>query len=68
MSSFTDRKTLMSCIEQLEEKVMVDQQYRSSERGKAGMFWLQQVFFFQHDLVAPFGSHHKQVAHRALHR
>ena len=49
MSSFTDRKTLMSCIEQLEEKVMVDQQYRSSERGKAGMFWLQQVlldFFF----------------------
>ena len=43
MSSFTDGKTLMSCIEQLEEKVMVDQQYRSSERGKAGMFWLQQV-------------------------
>ena len=45
MSSFTDRKTLMSCIEQLEEKVMVDQQYRSSERGKAGMFWLQQVLW-----------------------
>ena len=56
MSSFTDRKTLMSCIEQLEEKVMVDQQYRSSERGKAGMFWLQQVlldFFF---LARPRGS------------
>ena len=56
MSSFTDRKTLMSYIEQLEEKVMVDQQYRSSERGKAGMFWLQQVlldFFF---LAWPRGS------------
>ena len=56
MSSFTDRKTLMNCIEQLEEKVMVDQQYRSSERGKAGMFWLQQVlldFFF---LARPRGS------------
>ena len=39
----------MHCIEQLEEKVMVDQHYRSSERGKAGMFPLQQVlsdFFF----------------------
>ena len=38
---------------------MVDQRYRSSERDKAGMFWLQQVlleFFFQHDLVAQFGS------------
>ena len=60
MGSFTDRKTLMRCIEQLEEKVMVDQHYRSSERGKAGMFWLQQVlldfFSFQHDLVAQFGS------------
>ena len=32
------RKTLMHCIEELEEKVMVDQRYRSSERGKAGMF------------------------------
>ena len=38
MGSFTDRKTLMRYIEQLEEKVMVDQHYRSSERGKAGMF------------------------------
>ena len=38
MGSLADRKTLMRCIEQLEEKVMVDQQYRSSERGKAGMF------------------------------
>ena len=59
MGSFTDRKTLMRCIEQLEEKVMVDQHYKSSERGKAGMFWLQQVlldFFFHHDLVAQFGS------------
>ena len=38
---------------------MVDQHYRSSERGKAGMFSLQQVlsdFSFQHDLVAQFGS------------
>ena len=40
------KKTLMRCREELEEKVMVDQHYRSSERGKAGMFWLQQVFFF----------------------
>ena len=59
MVSFTDRKTLMRCIEQLEEKVMVDQHYRSSERGKAGMFWLQRIlldFFFQHDLVAQLGS------------
>ena len=38
MGSFTDRKTLMRCIEQLEEKVMIDQQYTSSERGKAGIF------------------------------
>ena len=38
MGSFTDRKTLMRCIEQLDEKVVVDQHYRSSERGKAGMF------------------------------
>ena len=55
MGSFTDRKTLMRCIEQLEEKVMVDQYYRSSERGNAGMFGLQQGLFdfsFQHDLVA----------------
>ena len=59
MVSFTDRKTLMRCIEQLEEKVMVDQHYRSFERGKASMFWLQKVFldfFFHHDLVAQFGS------------
>ena len=59
MGSFTDRKTLMRCIEQLEEKVMVDQHYRSSERGKAGMFWLQRILldsFFQHDLVAQLGS------------
>ena len=46
MSSFTDRKTLMRCREQLEEKVMVHQHYRSSERGKAGMFRLEQVFLF----------------------
>ena len=59
MGSLAERKTLMRCIEQLEEKVMVNQHYRSSERGKAGMFWLQQLlldFFFQHDLVAQFGS------------
>ena len=62
MGSFTDRKTLMRCIEQLEEKVMVDQHYRSSERGKAGMFWLQQIFFFLHDLVAQFGSEKDCIA------
>ena len=38
MGSLADRKTMMRCIEQLEEKVVVDQHYRSSERGKAGMF------------------------------
>ena len=38
MGSFTDRKTLMRCIEQLEGKVMVYQHYRSSGRGKADMF------------------------------
>ena len=38
MGSFTDRKTLMRCIEHLDGKVVVDQHYRSSERGKAGMF------------------------------
>ena len=49
MGSLADRKTLMRCIEQLEEKVMVDQHCRSSERGKAGMFPLQEVlsdFFY----------------------
>ena len=59
MGSLADRKTLKHCIEQLEEKVIIDQHYRSSERGKAGMFPLQQVlsdFFFQHDLMAQFGS------------
>ena len=44
MSSFTDRKTLMCCLKQFLEKVMINQHYRSSERGKAGMFPLQQVF------------------------
>ena len=44
MSSFTDRKTLMCCLKKFLEKVMVNQHYRSSERGKAGMFPLQQVF------------------------
>ena len=59
MGLFTDRKTLMRCIEHLEEKVMVDKYYRSSERGKASMFWSQQVllaFFFSDNLVAHFGS------------
>ena len=59
MGLFTDRKNLMRCLEHLEEKVMVDKYYRSSERGKAGIFWLQQVllaFFFSVDLVAQFGS------------
>ena len=58
MGSLADRKTLMRRIEQLEEKIMVDQHYRSSERGKAGMFPLQQVlsdfFSFEPDLVAQF--------------
>ena len=59
MRSLADRKTLMRCIEQLKKKVMVDEHYRSSERGKAGMFWLQRVlleFFFSLDLVAQFRS------------
>ena len=59
MGSLADRNTLMRWIEQLKEKVVVDQHYRSSERGKAGMFWLQQVllaFFFSVDLVVQFGS------------
>ena len=38
MGSSADRRTLISCIEQLEDNIMVDQHYRSSERGKAGMF------------------------------
>ena len=38
MGSLAYVKTLMRCIEELEEKVMIDQHYRSSERGKAGMF------------------------------
>ena len=59
MGSLADRKTLMRCIEQLEEKLVLDQHYRSSERGNAGTFPLQQVlsdFSFQHDVVAQFGS------------
>ena len=36
---------------------MVDQYYISTERGKAGMFGLQQgLLDFQHDLMAQFGS------------
>ena len=38
VGSLACKKTLMHCIEELEEKVMVDQHYRLSERGKAGMF------------------------------
>ena len=38
MGSLAYVKTLMRCIEELKEKVMIDQHYRSSERGKAGMF------------------------------
>ena len=58
MGSLADRKTLMRCIEQLEEKLMIDQHYRSSERGKASMFPLQVLshFSLQHGLVAQFGS------------
>ena len=58
MGSLADRKTLMRCIEQLEEKLMIDQHYRSSERGKASMFPLQVLshISFQNDLVAQFGS------------
>ena len=43
MGSLADRKTLMRCKQQLDEKVMVDQHCRSSARGKAGMFPLQHV-------------------------
>ena len=66
MGSLAGGRALIRCTKQLEDNVMVDQHYRSSERGKAGMFWLQQVFLdfsFQHDLVAHFGSRHKQEAH-----
>ena len=56
----------MRCIEHLDEKVVVDQHYRSSERGKAGMFRLQQIFFkifsFLHDVVAQFGSEKDCIA------
>ena len=38
MGSLAGRRVLIRCIEQLEDNVMVDQHYRSSERGKAGMF------------------------------
>ena len=38
MGSLAKKKTLMRCIDELEEKVMLDQHYRLSERGKAGMF------------------------------
>ena len=47
---------------------MVHQHYRSSERGMAGMFPLQQVlldfFFLQHDLVAQFGQSRTGVLHK----
>ena len=46
MGSLADNKTLMQFIKQLKEKAMVVQYYRSSERGKAGMIWLQQVVIF----------------------
>ena len=62
MGSLADRKTLMRCIEQLNEKVMVDHHYRSSERSKAGMFPLQQVFSFEHDVVARLGSEQDRSA------
>ena len=38
VGSLACKKTLMHCIEEVEEKVMDDQHYRLSERGKAGMF------------------------------
>ena len=41
---------------------MVYQHCRSSERGKAGMFPLQQVFSFEHDVVARFGSEQDRSA------
>ena len=56
MGSFADRETLMRRIGQLELKAMVDQHYRSSERGKAGMFWLQQVFLDVFFSACPRGS------------
>ena len=43
------KKTLMRCIEELEEKVMVNQHYRSSERGKPAYFHCNkfcQIFLF----------------------
>ena len=48
----------MRYIEQLEEKVLVDQHYRSSERGKAGMFCLQQLLldFFLFSMTSLLGS------------
>ena len=38
VGSLAYKKTLVRCITRLEEKALVDQHYRSSERGKAGMF------------------------------
>ena len=38
MGSLAGRRALIRWIEQLEDNVMVDQHYSSSERGKAGMF------------------------------
>ena len=38
MSALADRKNPGRWIERLAKKVMVAQHYRSSERGKAGMF------------------------------
>ena len=49
----------MRCIEQLEEKILVDQHYSSSERGMAGRFDCNKfcyIFSFQHDCVSQFGS------------
>ena len=62
MVSFTDRKILMRCIKQLEEKVMVDQHYRSSEKvdcNNCNCILIATsfvIFFFQHDPLAQFGS------------
>ena len=70
IDSFTGRKTLMRCKEQLEEKVMVHLQYSSSERGKAGMFRLQVLLdFFLFSMISWLSSDqsrtkelHKKIA------
>ena len=61
MGSFTDRKTLMRCIEQLKEKVVVDQHYSHLKEVRQECFDYNKfcwILSFQHDLTAHFGSRH----------